>query len=107
MKYQENSPKLVIFSKNRMIFKGLFNFKYSTRKTNKITNKKGDCRRSKTWYKLRNIKTGSMIVELKRFDERYIEMKEYGKRCKINSKFIISDLFKLRSNTLYYFRNIG
>ena len=48
MKYQENSPKLVIFSKNRMIFKGLFNFKYSTRKTNKITNKKGDCRRSKT-----------------------------------------------------------
>ena len=47
MKYQENPPKLVVFSKNRMIFKGLLNFKYSTRKTNKKTNKKGDCRRSK------------------------------------------------------------
>ena len=49
---------------------------------------------------------GSLIVELKRLDERYIEMKEYGKKCKINSKFIISGLFKLRSNTLLYFCNI-
>ena len=25
-----------------------------------------------------------LIVELKRLDEQYIEMKEYGKKCKIN-----------------------
>ena len=48
-----------------------------------------------------------LIVELKRLGQKYIELREYGNKCKITHLYIISDLFKLRSNTLYYFCNAG